>query len=613
MTDVDATPADARGPNRHLLDRYPPLLLAGFVLLALPPYVMGDWVPADEGLLGQTAERVLRGELPHRDFDDPYTGALAMLHAGAFRVLGISVLTTRWTLWGACWIFAALLYGLARRRVGPAVAALVAVVGLSLGVARYFASMPSWYNALAALACLAALLRWRSTGALRWLALAGAAAGVSMTVKIIGIYLVPAVLLAILHAEWLDARGRGGRGMFAFKAVGLAAFVAALLRLIAFRADPADLAQFVLPSATIAGALLWWEWRTPRGPLRDRLAPLVRHGVVFALGLAVPLILFAIPYGDALPDLLHGVLVAPFKRLDGVTSPLPPLFASALLGLPVGALLIGTVTERIPDRWDRRLALAFAIVSIGAIALARRPMVYQAILLSMAQVLPWAVLAAVLRGRDRFDAVAAAGVASLFALVQLPYWHPINAAYAAPAVVLLVLLVVAGRPGLPWRTWLTVAAGSAAVGMIVLAPAADGPSRALFVPAAERAPAVLGLPRAAGIAVSVDEKRIYEQVVADIAAHSAPGAAIWAGPDSPEIYFLSARRNPTRTFYEIFEDPVTFGPRLLATLDAQDVEVIVLNRDPEFSSLAPALVAELGARFPNSVDREWYEVRWRAR
>lgn len=31
------------------------------------------WIPHDEGALAQSAERVLLGQLPHRDFDELYT------------------------------------------------------------------------------------------------------------------------------------------------------------------------------------------------------------------------------------------------------------------------------------------------------------------------------------------------------------------------------------------------------------------------------------------------------------------------------------------------------------------------------------------------------------
>jgi hypothetical protein len=45
--------------------------------------MLRGWVPHDEGRLGQSAERILVGELPHRDFDDPYTGGLSYLRVRA--------------------------------------------------------------------------------------------------------------------------------------------------------------------------------------------------------------------------------------------------------------------------------------------------------------------------------------------------------------------------------------------------------------------------------------------------------------------------------------------------------------------------------------------------
>src|ERR1700745_2806410 len=63
------------------------------------------WVPHDEGTLGQSAERVLNGELPHRDFDD-YPGGLTFLHALAFREFGINSASMRIVLFAffAIWV-----------------------------------------------------------------------------------------------------------------------------------------------------------------------------------------------------------------------------------------------------------------------------------------------------------------------------------------------------------------------------------------------------------------------------------------------------------------------------------------------------------------------------
>jgi len=64
-------------------------------------YLGRGWIAPDVGTLGQAAERVLAGELPHRDFVDVYTGGQAMLDALAFRLLGVQVMSLRWLFFAA--------------------------------------------------------------------------------------------------------------------------------------------------------------------------------------------------------------------------------------------------------------------------------------------------------------------------------------------------------------------------------------------------------------------------------------------------------------------------------------------------------------------------------
>src|ERR1700750_2218430 len=56
------------------------------------------WVPHDEGTLAQSAERILQDELPHRDFDEVYTGGLDFVNAAAFRVFGRDLASMRYVL-----------------------------------------------------------------------------------------------------------------------------------------------------------------------------------------------------------------------------------------------------------------------------------------------------------------------------------------------------------------------------------------------------------------------------------------------------------------------------------------------------------------------------------
>src|SRR6266852_3331806 len=77
------------------------------------------WVPADEGTLGQSAERVLHGEMPHRDFADPYTGGLAYIDAAIFKLFGINLFWLRLFLFVCFLAWIPAVYGLARESLSP--------------------------------------------------------------------------------------------------------------------------------------------------------------------------------------------------------------------------------------------------------------------------------------------------------------------------------------------------------------------------------------------------------------------------------------------------------------------------------------------------------------
>src|SRR5512146_1027793 len=61
-------------------------------------HIKVGWVPGDDGLLAQSALRVLQGQLPHRAFLEGYTGGLSFLQAAAFRVWGTNLAAMRWTV-----------------------------------------------------------------------------------------------------------------------------------------------------------------------------------------------------------------------------------------------------------------------------------------------------------------------------------------------------------------------------------------------------------------------------------------------------------------------------------------------------------------------------------
>src|SRR6266545_2333016 len=104
------------------------------------------WEPVGEGAIAQSAERVLRGEVPHRDFDELYTGLLTYIHAAAFAIGGIRLVVLRVPLLLAALAWLAVFFALARRLLRPPGAALLTLAALVWSVPNDPSPMPSWYN-----------------------------------------------------------------------------------------------------------------------------------------------------------------------------------------------------------------------------------------------------------------------------------------------------------------------------------------------------------------------------------------------------------------------------------------------------------------------------------
>lgn len=85
------------------------------------PVLYHGWVPFDEGWIMEQALRVLDGQLPHRDFDDLWTGGWSFAHAGIFAAVGHSMAHMRTAILGAWLVGLVLLYQLSRRWVEPVV------------------------------------------------------------------------------------------------------------------------------------------------------------------------------------------------------------------------------------------------------------------------------------------------------------------------------------------------------------------------------------------------------------------------------------------------------------------------------------------------------------
>jgi len=113
-----------------------------------------------------------------------------------------------------------------------------------------------------------------------------------------------------------------------------------------------------------------------------------------------------------------------------------------------------------------------------------------------------------------------------------------------------------------------------------------------------------------GIDVPKSDADTYGALVAKLRSR-ARGGYTWASPDSPEVYFLSGLANPTRTLFEVFDDPPSRPDQVMRLLDARGITAIVLS-SPSFSPpISAEMYALVSARYPHSEYVGSFQLRWR--
>ena len=583
-----------------------------YVAIHLP----SGWIPHDEGQLGQAAERTLRGELPHRDFDDMYTGGLSFLHAAASRWWGVDSASLRVML-GLFFVptLAAYFY-LASRVLSPLWAALLTLLGAMMSLPTYSAPMPSWYNLFFAIIGAAALVRYVETDYRRWLFAAGICGGLSIVIKITGLYFVAAGLLFLVYREQLldqtlDRSERNAERQIPWYswalALGLVAFGGLGLAFVRSGRPEMNLIHFTAPMVGLAAFLLVREGRGRYGPSAVRWKQMARMAVPFTVGVAIPPAMLVGYYAlhSAIGDLYEGVFVLPRMRVESGVFPLPP-FQSFIITGPLAFLLV--LGQRPPG--PGRKAIEFA--ALGAMVLlllaSGTEVGFHIAFSTIRNALPLLVLVALwmlvdersveLSTTNRQWLFIASTVAAMAGLVQYPHAYGIYFFYVAPLVVLLGGYIAALQQ-FPLRRAM---AGLAVFYVAFAALQLNGPDphRNVGWRATARAMEPMHLDRCA-LTVPTDEAHVYRSLIEVVQAHSSADSYILAGPDCPEVYYLSNRLNPSRVMYEFFR-PAWFDEpkRLFETLDRRKVKVVVMNWWPSFSKKIPKELGEaIAARFPH--------------
>ncbi|MEO8257042.1 MAG: glycosyltransferase family 39 protein [Acidobacteriota bacterium] len=595
----------------------------------LVPFVDRAWIPHDEGLLGQSAERVLGGQLPHRDYDEVYTGGLSYLHALAFKIGGVKSIALRWTVFGFVVAWVPVVFWIASRSVRPAAAALVTALAVTWSLPNYFSGMPSWYNLFFATFGVAALLRHLETGRARWLVAAGLAGGCSFLVKLAGLYYIAGAVVFLIANEvdpaglGLSAAGRSdaadrrrAASLIAGKAVLAVCLAGSVAWLVRTHSNRVAILHFVVPVAAACAFLVWSEIAWGRRPVWPRLSRLCWLVLPFLAGVVLPIALFLVPYArsHALGDFYRGVFITPQQRLAAASAELP--------GWPTLLPLIPYALILMAGGLARRLRYLGLVVSVGFVVWllfllegARRQEEYQ-MLWNMSRHLNTAAVVAgiVLLCRSgasmpaprRGQLLLLATVMAFSSLIEFPFAVPIYFCYTAPLVALTVSAVVGSEPAAPRLPHVALAAV-----LTILAVRHINPGFIYGLGTqSDSYPTVPSKLQRLGLRIRNDERSQYQKLLGLILSHNT-SRYVYAGPDCPEVYFLTGMINPTRTFYEAFDQQRMTPAAVLTLIEEHGITVVVINRTPEFSGpLSSEVDAALAARFPQSDEAGRFLVRW---
>jgi hypothetical protein len=574
----------------------------------------------------------LRGELPHRDFDDVYTGGLAFLDAAVFRALAPDSTNLRYAayVFFLAWVLASLY--VASRFASVPVACAVTLLAVSWGYPNYAAPMPSWYNLFFATFGLAALLHYIETRKWVWLLVAGMCGGLSFLAKLPGLFFISSVLLFLLFREQVANSCESESGKMSGKRSGkktrmypifvcacVLIYLGLLLALLRSELNVVTFGYFFVPGCLAAAFIPWREFRETHAAGR-RFGFLSRELGIFLLGVLVPLAVFIIPYarGGGIADVFRGVFVLPARRFRYAA--ITPTTFRYLGGVAIDTILLWSVFLA-PPRLARWARIAVAVGLPAAIVLATMYARAQGAVWSIIwNWLPAAVITGLAlllwrRGRGLTGSDSSQKLFLLLSvtagcsLIQFPFVVPTYFCYVAPLAVLSCAAVLSHVEPRPWWFLGVVYCSVLCYVLFEVTPGfifAMGNSYAH-----DTQTQVLTVPRAGGLRVSPESANTYEALGKIIKDH-ARGEYLYATPDCPEVDFLYGFRNPTRTLFDFVDDPVDRTGRILHALHARDVNMVVINQHPMFSDPVPSdLRAALEKEFPAQQAVGPLVVRWK--
>lgn len=543
------------------------------------------WWPPVDGAYAHVAERILAGEVLHRDVQDIHAGHVNLVNAGAMGLFGMKMVALRYplvvlTLIQTCLVFFLLL---PRGRI-------VAMSGAAAMTALTFVQFPNptanWY-ALFFLVAVLSVLAWVPRESCWRLGAVGFLLITLFLFRQLSGVLVGIGVMTYLLSEASLSTSPGRRPKDKLLARALLSMMG--LGLVSYLLLKTSLGALVLFGIGPLGILIWVSIHTDQSnrDVAKMLLPLCLGG----LAALAPLFLYHLANGSMSAWINDTVLVA---------------FA---------------LTE-LPFFEDRRFSL-FLLFSAASFLQPSGPVglvnsLYVILLILLAPILAYMTL----RGLSR-DGMAS-GTAP-YLLPMLASFHALVAVHYQ-AIVYLTYTVAITLAGLLWLAaarsararWGTIALAVFLSATGLYFHAGQSIDRGwIGIVAGSRNPvyAAPDLERV-GLRIGAEDAAIYRDLVELIQRETPKDGAILVLPLGPELYFLSDRRNPTR-FHNI-----SFGIRSEAELketistlrnDPPDL-VLYRPRDHYDTAYAARLMDYVHTRYERLPSQGGYDIyRTRAR
>jgi len=622
---IRETVVDSSGASSAVADVASASILRLAVLAAVMALVavyvgprLGDgWVPADDGILAQAAARVFAGQLPHRDFSEIYTGGLSVIHAAAFRVLGVSLMSLRYCVFVFFMAWLPAVYYIALRFTSAPAAGLVTLLAAAWSFPNYPAAMPSWYNLFFATFGAAALLRYLETRKARWLFVAGLCGGISVLIKVIGVYSIAAALLFLafveseLHGVADSAQpSRPAISYRIFRSVALMSFLATVIFLFHTRLGNGELVNFIVPEAALVGLVLLRDTPLRSASSGARFRKLLALNTPFLAGVLAPIAISLVPYArsGSLHSCLSDITASIAERTAGLSVMRPLGLEKAPYALGLMGLLAAAAYLR---AFQSKVVAACAGVGLAGMLYKPGQAIVSGVWCSVALFTPLVVLAGVaavlsssrkegLSSIQRQRIVLLIALAGICSFTQYPFAAPIYLTYSIPLTLLAAVAVVSS---------VRKFAGTALLGSLIGFYLLFGlttliPDHIYELTHTVGMTSELQAERGRGLRVEFAPQ--WDGLIHFLQQHSSNGL-MYAGNDCPELYFLSGLKNVTR------EDGGAPPTEVLKALQSPDLKLVVINEAPFFpdAHMGPEVRAAVARRFPEQRQIGIFHVFWR--